>query len=377
MSRSPIRVLHAGMSSNYGGVETFIMNLYRKIDRSKFQFSFHNGCVSKNLAFYDEIIELGGCVYPPMSPQRFGRYFDYHKDLKNFFDKYADEIDLIHYHKQDLVNIDILKYAKRYNIPAILHLHNTKIEKVNSYCKALSYRIQSGINRLFYRNYVSDCIVCSQLVSDIYCKGKAFVLKNAIDVDQYRFNPQIRREVREELGLQDAFTAMFVGNLNYQKNPLFLLDVFKSVCNKKSDSQLVMIGVGGLENEVRQKINDLQLENNVRLLGVRHDVERLLQGADVFLFPSRFEGFGIALLEAQVAGLPCFTSKDVVPSEVDQTGLVRFLPLEEDVEVWSDAILEANLNERKDYGDVIRAKGYDVNDNVRILEEKYWSLTRK
>ena len=134
--------------------------------------------------------------------------------------------------------------------------------------------------------------------------------------------------------------------MQFQKNQLFLLDIFASVLKKKPEAILWMIGQGEDEDKIREKIQKLNLGTAVKMLGVRNDVPNLLQAMDVFVFPSVFEGLGIALLEAQATGLTCIASKDVIPEEVKVTPQLQFVSLEESAEVWADRILNAEYCEK-------------------------------
>jgi len=194
-------------------------------------------------------------------------------------------------------------------------------------------------------------------------------IKNAIDISQYKYDEDIRIAYRKKYGVEDKFVIGNVGRLQFQKNQLFLLDIFASVLKKKPEAILWMIGQGEDEDKIREKIQKLNLGTAVKMLGVRNDVPNLLQAMDVFVFPSVFEGLGIALLEAQATGLTCIASKDVIPEEVKVTPQLQFVSLEESAEVWADRILNAEYCEKRDTLFQLAMKaGYDINTEVGRLE---------
>ena len=205
-------------------------------------------------------------------------------------------------------------------------------------------------------------------------KTKATIIKNAIDVDKYIFSSQEREKVRRQLEFNDQEIILFVGRLDPQKNPLFLIDIFREIKVKKQDSMLVIVGEGYLKDEITAKIVEYKLENDVKILGTRNDVNELLQAADIFVLPSRFEGLGIALVESQAAGLPTFTTKDVVPDDVKITDLLEFVPVNASAKEWATRILCADTMTRKNMGNQVRMAGYDNYENAKNLESLYLSF---
>ncbi len=176
-------------------------------------------------------------------------------------------------------------------------------------------------------------------------------------------NTKIRDKVRTELGIgNNDIVVGHVGRFQYQKNHELLIDIYNSFHKKYSDSRLLLVGQGVEEAAIKDKVNKLKLEENVMFLGIRSDVNEIMQAMDVFVLPSRFEGLGIVLIEAQAAGLPCVTSKNVVPDIVNVTGNVEFVGLDEPVDRWVEAI-EAQMNKAVDYEQSsikVSQAGYDI-----------------
>ena len=192
-------------------------------------------------------------------------------------------------------------------------------------------------------------------------------MANAIDAAAFTPNDVLRREVRAELGLGDALTVMHVGRMVYAKNHEFLLDAFRELLNTEPGAKLVLVGDGELRSQIEEKAAQLP-GGSVRLLGSRTDIPRLLQAADVFAFPSRFEGMPVTMIEAQAAGLPCIKS-DTVTEECIVTDLVTSLPTNDPV-CWAGAIRAAKTA-RTDHLEDIQRSGYDITAAAEKLTRFY------
>ena len=366
----PVRVLQVGMSQYYGGTESFIMNQYRKIDRNKVQFDFLN-VYNGPLACEEEIKELGGRIYPLDMSRRRG-LSQYKKNLDNFFRENGSKFDVIHCNFQSLINIDLLKYAKKYKIAGrIAHAHNAGYGKEPS----ILQKLLIALNKINLSKYATNYFACSSLAGKwMFGHKNSTVIHNAIDAKEFLFNQDTRNTIRTQYGINDEKLILFVGRLDPQKNPLFLIDIFKEIIKKQQYWKLFLIGDGVLRTDIEERIEKYELQDKVCLLGSRPDVKYFLQAADCFLLPSKFEGLGIVLIEAQAAGLKCFTSKDVVPSDVDVTGLVKFVSLNQEPSHWADVIIRAETDTRINQYELIKSAGYDSDNSARDLEKKYLSL---
>ena len=363
-----IRILQVGMSPYYGGTESFIMNQYRKIDRKKIQFDYLN-VYKEKIACQDEIESLGGRIYHLDMARRHG-IKTYYKTLDKFFTENAREFDGVHCNFQSLINIDILKYAKKYGIRMrIAHAHNSGYGIEPS----KKQKLIIALNKLTLGRYATDYFACSSLAAKWMFSKEAMIVKNAIDSEKYLYSEIVRKEVRGELGLDERYVVIFVGRLDPQKNPIFMLEIFHELKKIKPEAKLLVVGDGILCDALNAKIEDLNIADSVNMLGSRSDVNRLLQAADIFLLPSEFEGLGIVLIEAQTASLTSFTSKDVVPSDVNITGLVNFISLEEDPSLWAKRIVNTHLPERINRFEYIQKAGYDSASNITFLENLYLS----
>lgn len=369
MKQMPIRVLQVGMSPYYGGTEAFIMAQYRNIDRQKVQFDFLN-VYNERIACEEEIQLLGGHIYQ-LDMARHHGIRQYYKNLDNFFSLYSKNFSAIHCNFQSLINIDLLKYAKKYNVPLrIAHAHNSGYGSIPSFKQKCLIKL----NKFLLPYYANTLFACSNLAGNwMFGNHDVQIIHNAIDAEKFIFSNDKRIEKRRELGLRDEVTVLFVGRLDPQKNVFFLIDIIQQLIDYIPNVKLLIVGDGLLKQAVEQKIIENQLEASIQLLGSRKDVNELLQAADIFLLPSNFEGLGIVLIEAQAAGLPCYTSKKVVPAEVDISGLVQFIDLSESAKRWAEYIFHSykKYGERKNTLRIIQNAGYDSRECIKVLENIY------
>ncbi|WP_226677993.1 glycosyltransferase family 1 protein [Mesobacillus jeotgali] len=365
---SPIRVLHVVVNMNRGGAETLLMNLYRNIDRSKIQFDF---LTCKEGVFDEEILKLGGKVYRIPYISDVG-HFKYRKNLEEFFNSHPD-YKIVHSHLDKMSGL-VLRAAKNASIPVrISHSHNTSSEG-NMAAKLYKWYIGQLIN-LNATNYYA----CSQEAGEWLFKNRSesvSILKNGIDIDQFKHSPQKRREIRDELQLtENDLVFGHVGRFAPQKNHEFLIEVFAEFCKCNTNSVLLLVGDGPLKEEVEKKVFNLKINNRVKFLGVRSDIPRILQALDLFIFPSLHEGLPVSLIEAQGSGLPCFIS-DQISKEVDMgLGLVDFLPIN-NKNPWIERIEKRlSINDSRELNlERLELMGYNIKDTASQLEEFYLSV---
>lgn len=362
-----IRILHVVTSMDAGGIETMLMNLYRNIDREKVQFDFLVNRTHKG--FYDdEIISLGGKIYKLM-PIRLTSINKYVNKLKDFFDNHK-EYKIIHSHIS-VMSYLILKVAKKKKIELrIAHSHEAH-KSIREH--RLFRRPIIVFSKLFINKYTTHRFACSKEAGKWLFGNKddIKVINNTIDAKRYVINEQKRLNKREELDAADKFIIGHIGNFSKAKNYPFILDVFKSIVKQNSNALLILVGKNESNPEIEKKVKEMGLEKQVIFTGVRADVPELLQAMDVFLFPSLYEGLGVAVIEAQASGLPCIVS-DSVPEEVKITDLVEFISRDQSPKYWGQQVLKyVNDYERKNIFEEICSSGYDIKENVKWLENFY------
>lgn len=366
----PVRVLNVLGTTNLGGAESRVMELYRALDRDKVQFDFlvHTG---KEGQYSEEIRRLGGRIY---SVPRFRllNLLSYKKALRKFFREHH-EFAAVHGHMTSTASI-YLPVAKKAGIPVTIA--HARSAGVSPGPKGLATRMLR-----YPLKYRADyCFTCSAEAAEaVYGrkwveKENVWTIPNAIDPQRFVFDAAVRAQVREELGLKDQFVIGHVGRFGFMKNHTFLVDIFAELCKMRDDAALVLIGKGELEGQIREKAGSMGLSDKVFFLGNRFDVERYYQAFDYFVFPSTFEGLPGSVVEAQASGLCCLVS-DKVTREAALTGLVTYKSIGEPAANWAGEIMrntKAAL-ERKDMRAAIAAKGFDVRGQAAAMEAFYIS----
>ncbi|MDE7423389.1 MAG: glycosyltransferase family 1 protein [Lachnospiraceae bacterium] len=365
MNTEPIRILHVVGKMHYGGMETLIMNIYRNINREKVQFDFLVHYSEKG-EYDDEIRQLGGKIYI-MPRTKISNYFKYKKALKYFFAKH-NEFIVVHSHLHNLAFMH-LSIARHYGMATIEHFHNNSVDRnfkgiIGYYCSRLGIK---------YADYL---FACSDGAAKFFLQGKYkklpyTIIKNGIETEKFSYNEKIRKQMREQYHCNNQFVVLHVGRFWEQKNHKFLLEIFKEILKQNTNSKLFLIGIGPLEDEIKKKVKNLDIEKNVCFLGVKDNVNEWMQMADCFLFPSLYEGLGIVLIEAQTSGLRCFTSLDKVPVDAKVSENIEYISLKESAKVWADKVLASSLYERKSCVEEVKRAGYDIRETAKWLEEWY------
>lgn len=324
----PIRVAHIVGKMVGGGVEAVVMNYYRHIDRSQVQFDFIIDSDS-TVVPEDEIRDLGGRLFevPPYQHLR-----EYQKSLGILFEH--NQWRIVHSHINTL-SVFPLRIAKKAGIPVrIAHSHATmgKGETKRNLMKLAL--------RPFANVYPTDRVACSSYAGKwLFGENAPFtVIPNAVNVAKFRFSEVARNEMRSAWGADDNCCVIGnLGRLETTKNQSFLIDVFARLHAEHPASLLVIAGCGSLRGELERQAHELGVSDCVRFFGQVDDVSDLYQGMDVFSLPSLYEGFGMALLEAQVSGVPCVVSNRV-SSEVVLSEKCKIVPLEDGTDSWANAI---------------------------------------
>lgn len=248
--------------------------------------------------------------------------------------------------------------AKKCGIPVrIVHSHSSGVDRTNKYVRIA----RETLHKLF-RHRVSSLatqrLACSSVAGKWMFDKDFNIIYNAVDKSRFLYNETLRQNMRNTLGLTDEKVFIHIGNFCYAKNSFFLVDIMKQVLNQYKNAVLLSVGTGPDFEAVCEYAKKLKVDKNIRFLGVRDDIPALLSAADVFIFPSRFEGLSITCIEAQFSGLPCVLSKNI-SSEVKISKDVYFLPIDS-TDGWADTAL-ALCKERKSarLNDEV-AKNYDI-----------------
>ncbi len=365
MMAEPIRVAQVMGYMNGGGVESVVMNYYRHIDREKVQFDFIVCRGSVGIP-KEEIESLGGRIF--VVPN-YSRIIEFHRAIFQLCRENSWAI--VHSHLNAL-SVFPLHAAMKAGVDCrIAHSHST-----GNPIEGLRYLVKITLRRLS-RRYSTHCFACSRHAGDwLFGKNSKYeVIYNAIDCDQFRYSPDIRKEIRQELGIHEHVQVIgHIGRFCQQKNQAYLLDLLQAILAERKDVLLMMIGDGDDKPAVAAEVKYRNLDEHIIILPNTKEIWRYYQAFDIFVLPSLYEGLGMVAIEAQLAGLPCILS-DNVPRSASLGGRTVYLPLD-DGQRWRD-----QLSHFMDEGASRTAVGvessgmrnYDINRQAVALAKRYQS----
>ncbi len=349
------RVLCIISNMNAGGAETFLMKLFRRLDKTKYKMDFCINVFDK--CFYEEeILTLGGKIYriPSKSVSRSAFKKQLYEIVKTNNYKYVLRIT-----SNSLGFMD-LKIAHKAGAK-VCAARSSNSSDGGSFKSKVAHKLGS----ILYGKYANVKIAPSDLAAEYtfgkkaYENGDVNILHNAIDIDRYGYDADMRCHIRSEFGISDDITVIGnIGRFMTQKNHTFLLDVFSKYAKSNEKSVLMLVGKGELESAIKEKASELKISDRIIFTGVRSDVPALLSAMDVFVFPSLYEGMPNTVIEAQATGLPCLIA-DTITREADITGMVHYLPLG-DPEMWADNISHILLKDRVTPTKQFKENCYDI-----------------
>lgn len=368
-TKEPVKVLYFVDRMLRGGIQTFVLENWRHMDHTKVQIDFLLLDDGNTYELEDTLRGLDSRIYKlkgiwVKKPKDF---VSYQRDVDAFF-KVHHDYRVVHLHSSSK-NYMVLKCAKKYGIPVrIAHSHNIGFQTTS--------KVQILIGNLFkplLKYYATDYFACSEDAGRwLFGRKKITVIKNAVDIDKYRYEPIKADCMRKKLKLDGKKVVGHVGRFTHQKNHTFLIDVFKELVELDSDYRLLLIGEGALEEQTKAKAKTYGVENKIIFAGFKTNVEDYMQAMDLFVFPSEFEGLGLVLIEAQAAGLPCYASEKVVPQEAKVSDLLTYIPLEDGPKMWAEQIDKTwKKFKRETPEDAIAERGYSIVETAKQLERYY------
>ena len=375
MGQYPVRVLHIVGSMHPGGMENFIMNLYRNIDRDRIQFDFvvH---MSGDADYEQEIQRMGGKLYtlPRLTGHPIANLKGLYRIVKDGHYKIAIR------HTPNALVAPQVYAAARAGAFSICHSHNTTDPK----------KLLHHIGKLLMKHGKIGRFACSKDAGTwMFGKRECTVVHNAIDIDKFSFDPKKRARIRKEFSLEDKHVYGHVGNFIQSKNHPFLLSVYREIARLDERAAFFLIGDGDLREQMIKEAERLGIREQVIFTGIRHDVDAFLSAMDVLIFPSVFEGLPLTLIEAQAAGLPCLLSTAVDKSVEVTKGLVSWKSIDETPQAWAkkavslvgnngDAIPKADIVEaRLCQREAVSEAGYDIRALAKWYEDYFETISRQ
>ena len=353
---------------NAGGAETFLMKVYRALDRSKYQVDFAINVKEKG--FYDdEIMRLGGRIYH--FPCKSESLLDYVLSIKRIIQgNHYESVLRITSNAMGFLDLAVAKFA---GAKKCIARSSNSSDGASFFSKFAHFT--GGI---LFKRFV-DVEIAPSTEAALYTFGKkdvvsgnVTILPNGLDLNYYRFDEKGRKRIREEFGIEsDCFVVGHAGRFNTQKNHLFLLNVFSKFHKEKPNSKLLLVGDGSLKEQIISKIKKYGLGNSVVLAGIRSDMPALYSAMDVFAFPSLYEGMPNTVIEAQACGLKCIIS-DRITKESDVTNNVCYLAIKEnDIQIWIDEIMKS-MNKAANVCDL--PSEYDIKNVALKFQELIFGI---
>lgn len=355
-----VRVLQNIGTLASGGMESFLFNLYRHIDREKVQFDFVVGSKNGwNVAYEEEIKQLGGRLY--FIPTGLKGFYSFFRLLRAH-----PEWRVVH-SQRDAMSAIYCMIALIGGVKIrIAHSHNAG---ETGSAKKMFTRLMRPLLHLSSTHRMA----CGREAGEHLFYGTDYqIVPNAIDLKAYQYDSRKRAEKRNELNIKgNDLLIGHVGRFEQQKNHRFLLDVFSEIYHQRPDAKLLLVGTGSLKEEVKDQARKEGIADSLIILENRSDVNELLQAVDLIIFPSYYEGFSMAMVEMQAAGLRILSS-DKVPHEINITGLVHFMSLNQGRKSWAgEALALLPYHRDIEVHEALSREGLDITESARAMQAFY------
>ena len=356
-----------------GGQEAFVFEVLENIDMADLQIDCLTAYEWGNEKYRQIVESKGGAAYELNLPFQPGKSrMNIAEPFREFLQDHA--YDVIHIHSGSISALAVMaSVADKAGVKkVIVHSHCTG-DNDNLKHKVLRFMASFSMSK-----HVTTYCACSKEAAEWKFVSRyarqACIIKNGIDTERFAFNPNKRKEYRKKLGLnEECFVVGHVGRFSYQKNQAFLIEIFKHLTERMPTSKLLLVGDGEDREKLETQLNELNLTDKVILTGNVTNVQDYLQVMDVFVLPSRFEGFPIVAVEAQNAGLPVVLSDTITP-DVKLTDEMTFLNLKNTpVSTWADIVLQFKSHKRKDGAEKIKNAGYDIISTAETIRMLYHS----
>lgn len=318
-----IKILHYGLSSNWGGIESSLFKVFTNIDRGKVQFDF----IDENTTepkYFSKFKELGAEIHK-VTPRKQSIYRN-KKDLIKLFAN--QKYDILHFHANTLSYITPINVALKHNCKVIIHSRSTGAPS-SKLTKALH-----TLNFHFLKNKkVTRVAVSSDSGKWLFGNKEYRVINNSVDIERFKFKEDVRGSLRNQMDIDSDLVIGHVGTFLNVKNHDFIVEVFNKYHSKNKNSTLILAGDGLLLDNIKQKVKNLNLQDRVKFLGSRNDIPDLMCAMDCFLFPSYYEGYPNVILEAQTSGLPILMSDHITDEVIIRENCIK-LSISNNLDNW-------------------------------------------
>ena len=365
------RILIFAPTAPSTGITQYILNILNELKNADALIdilSFHNDRLKK-------WTEENGTQYFEMDISMYKHPFLYRRFLKDVFSR---GYDAVHFNMSSISTLTIFKYAKRCGVKKIIMHSHSSFTDLASKIRRIVFSNLHKFLRVFANKYFNVKCACSVPAAE-WMYGKkaaqtALILHNAVDTKKFAFNKECADEIREKYRVNTKFLLGHIGRFTVQKNHSFIIDTFNELCKIRNDCTLMLVGNGEFLESIKNKVNELNLTENVIFVDFQEDIYKYYSAMDLFLMPSLFEGLPITLVEAQANGLPSLVSS-AVTSECDLTGLLEFYPLSAGCRQWAEKISDKLANGRKNNVDVenlLQKSGFSLSGQAQVISKLYF-----
>lgn len=357
----------------YGGVESFLLNIFRYLDKDEFSVTLLTCGISTYDMFRDEIIASGGKIdIIPIYPNTLKKQMRLYQELRRYYE--FEKPDIVHINSGGLsFHLISGKAARTAGIShIILHSHNF-VPGENSAKRTIKRILKKSIPKLG-NTYLACSTGAAKWIfpEKLVDRGLVEIIPNGIDTRKFAYDKNKRNSFRTELGLDKELVIGNIGRFQPQKNHRFVIRILKEVVKILPDAKLLLAGKGELQSEIEQYVDSLKLRENIIFLGERKDMECLLSAIDIFILPSLHEGLPIAAIEAQAAGAVVILA-NTISTETNVTGKALYLPIQDnqDEKLWAKKICESYEYDRCVYAKEVANAGYDIENYCNRMEHIY------
>lgn len=373
-----IKVLHYISGFEVGGIESFVQNSFEALSYgNEFELSVLARFCYTEKKPYKKFINSGYTVYDMrinhLTPMTYPKF---KISLENFFNRYKFDILHVHAVNEPLV----IEIAKKYGVKKIiLHSHMPRLTENHN---LLMNQIKKHWNRNNIRMADVLCGTSKEVLKTFERIGdssgkKRIVIPNGINTKLFSFSNNDRYRIRNRFGIKnDTYVLGHIGRFVDVKNHLYLIKIFAEFRKIYSNTKLMLVGSGELYDTIIQEINSRGLDKDIILVGQQDDVHKYYNAMDIFVFPSKFEGLGLTLVEAQCNGLQCLIS-DSIPKDVYLTDLVHPLSIELDTKEWVKEIeimADIKVEDRTKYSEIIHRSGFSLEQLGYELKKLYTEI---
>ena len=370
-----VRILAGFLTGSYGGVERYMMENFRLLNRTKFSMDFLTS--ASDVPFEAELRQAGATVYHiPSFKHPVRCYREIRKILRR------RTYGCIHLNISTALLAVAAVAGRREKVPVLVHSHSSGYHDRNRTREVVYTFLHRICKPMLKRNtdYFGACSLEAaawMFPGDVVKSGRVHILKNAIDIHTFEYDESVRTKVRRELNVEaDNVVLGHVGNFMPVKNHRFLLEIFQAFLALNSNARLLLLGTGELQSEIKTRAQEAKLSDKILFLGYQPNPQDFYQAMDALVLPSLFEGFPLVAVEAQTAGLPCYLS-DAITKASALTDLVHFISIHRSPTVWASEMNRTLHSPRYSRHEEMVDKGYSLEQGIRSLEEIYSQIIKE